>query len=604
MFCQGIVQEVLSAEVPRLRLRPLHAAIGAALEALYGAMAATHEAELARHYTLGGQKAAALRWSLLAGEDAARKEAQREAIGHFRRVLALLEAGVRPEGVGILPSLPQLYITIGESWFKLGELEQAAEAFRVGAQLLEPDAASTSLQLAQANRLLADVYRMQGKYNSALAHLQLAQNALDPRQDGEGQGQVSTVYWFAGRTFTNGSTLLTQERVATSERILFLQAQATLYILLNRAAEAEKALWQSHQLAAEVGDRGSQAFALHLVGWLRGWGEHIHEAIRLQKQAHELYISMGDPFRATLGEHGLGSIYQALGEMEMARRYTEQGIERARRYGVRYSLGWLYCSQGSFALAQGDWTASERQLQLAQQEAETLDNTRLLPMVLLTQAELQFRRGYWHEAEQCFLAAVAAAANTEWYPGTMALYGHFLAVTGRRAAARAQLDQAAAHVEPPGYGGSFYMPFLAEGYLHLEDKERAATFIERIRSLRGFIYFGSSVDRILGVVAAQAGQWETADRAFEEGLALCRHASNAPEEAMILYEQARAALLRGGNERAQGQQAVQRVHHLCEQAREIFLRYDMLRAAALVDTLQDGILQLELRENEKAGTGN
>jgi DNA-binding CsgD family transcriptional regulator len=119
------------------------------------------------------------------------------------------------------------------------------------------------------------------------------------------------------------------------------------------------------------------------------------------------------------------------------------------------------------------------------------------------------------------------------------------------------------------------------------------------------MYYGSSVDRILGVIAAQAGQWEMADRAFEEGLALCRHASNAPEEAMILYEQARAVLLRSGSkpERDQGKQTVQRVHHLCGQAREIFLRYDMQRAVALIDTLQDGIRQLEQRENEKAGTG-
>ena len=605
MFCQGIVQEVLSAEVSPLRLRPLHAAIGAALEAIYGATAPAHAAELARHYTLGAQKAAALRWSLLAGEDAARKQAHREAIGHFRRVVSLLEAGVRLDDKHTLPSLTQLHIAIGESWFKLGELEQAAEAFRLGAQLIESDAASTSLQLAQANRLLADVYRMQGKYDQALAYLQLAQRALDPGSESEGREPVSAVYWFAGRTFASGSTPLTRERVNTTERILFLQAQATLYILLNHAVEAEKALWQSHQLAVEIGDRGSQAFALHLVGWLRGWGEHIHEAIRLQKQAHELYVSIGDPFRATLGEHGLGSIHQALGEMETARRYTEQGIERARRYGVRYSLGWLYCSQGSFALAQGDWAASGRHLQRAQQEAEAMNNTRLTPVVLQTQAELHFRQGHWHEAEQCFLAGIAAAANTEWYPGAMALYGHFLAVTGRRAAARAQLDKAAAHVEPPGYGGSFYIPFLAEGYLHLEDNTRAATFIERIRSQRGFMYYGNSVDRILGVVAAQAGQWDMADRAFEGGLTLCRRASNAPEEAMILYEQARAALLRSGSEpgREQSERAIQRVHRLCQQAREIFLRYNMQRAVALVDTLQDGIQQLEQRENKETGIG-
>ncbi|HET9919469.1 MAG TPA: AAA family ATPase [Ktedonobacteraceae bacterium] len=603
LFCQGIVQEVLSAEIAPSRLRTLHAAIGSALEAAYGDMAAAHAAELARHYALGGAKAAALRWSLLAGEDAAHQQVHREAIGHFRRAISLLEAGIRPDREQDLlfsrfsPSLAHLYTASGESWFKLGELEQAAEAFQKALQAMTPPV--PALQFAQTNRLLSDVYRMQGKYDQAMAHLQSARDALDAEHGEKGQEAGSAVPWFVGRSFASGGSLLTRERVSTSERILFLQAQATLYILLNRAAEAEKALWQSHQLAVEMGDRGSQAFALHMVGWLRGWGEHIQEAIRLQKQAHELYISTGDPLRATLGEQGLGFIYQALGEMETARRYTEQGIERARRYGVRYSLGWLYWNQGAFALAQGDWEASARHFQAALHEAEATNNSRLLPIVLQARAELRFRQGHWHEAEQDFQACITAAANTEWYPGAMALYGHFLAVTGRHAAARTQLDRAAAHVEPPGYGSSFYIPFLAEGYLHLGDSERAAAYIERIRSLRGFMYSGNSVDRILGVVAAQEGRWEMADQAFEEGLALCRRASNAPEEAMILYEQARAALLRSGHETEQEQtrQTLQRVHRLCEQARAIFLRYNMQRAAAMVDTLQDGVRQLEQREH-------
>lgn len=603
-FCQGVVQEVLSAAVPPLRRRALHAAIGYALESsgddgspdeMSGK--AAHAAELARHFVLGGEQTAALRWSLLAGEEAARKQAHREAIGHFRRVLSLLAAGVSLSEEQNIPSPVQLHTAIGESWFKLGDLEQAAEAFQ---QALQTEAPVSSLQLAQANRLLADVYRMQGRYDQALAHLQAAQNALDLYTElEEGREEATShVPWLVGRTFAG---VLIRERAAAAERILFLQARATLLILLNQPAQAEAALWQSHHLAVETGDRGGQAFALYLVSWLRGWGEHIQEALRLQKQSYELYLSIGDPFRATLCEQGFGIIYQALGEMETARRYTEQGIERARRYGVRFTLGWLYLNLGTIALVQGDWAEAERQLEAAQEEAEALNNTRLLPVLLQTRAELHFRRGNWREAEQTFQASISAAASTEWYPGSLALYGHFLAVTGRRTAARSQLERAATHVEPPGFGGSYYLPFLAEGYLHQEDRQRAATYIERIRSLRGFMYYGTSVDRILGIVAAHDGQWKIADQAFEEGLALCQRAHNAPEEAMILYEQARAALLHSSPERAGGQQELQRVHQLCQRARAIFQSYDMQRAIALVDTLQNGLRQLEQREQERSG---
>jgi DNA-binding CsgD family transcriptional regulator len=650
IFCQGIVQEVLSAEVPTHRARSLHGAIGAALEASYAGTAPAHAAELARHYILGGEKQAALYWSLLAGEDAAHQEAHREAISHFRLVLRLLESGVTSE---MVPSPAQLHIVIGESWFRLGELGQAQDAFQraldllqntpgisfvgipgmgalgedhenvgtplvgvLGVGVLEGDA--LALQLAQANRLLADVYRMQGKYDLVLAHLQAAHSALDTTggttsrqilseaKDDTAASKsdlVTSVPWFPGRSFSTNTGGVNLQRVGITERILFLQAQATLDMFLNRPKEAEAAWWQSHQLATEIGDRGSQAFAMHMIGWLRGWSEHIHDAIRLMEQAHELYVAIGDPFRAALGDQGLGIIYQALGEMERARLYNLRGIERARRYGVRRILGWLYWNQGVMALAQGDWASSESQLQKALQEAETNSDVRLKPVVLQAQAELHFRRGSWHEAERCFQASIQAAANTEWLPGSMALYGHFLAVTGRQVEARAQLDRAAAHPEPPGFGGDFYIPFLAEGYIHLGANKKAATYIERIRSLHGFMYYGCSVDRILGVVASLEGDWETAEQAFEEGLALCRRANNRPEEAAIFYEQARAALMQSGtgSESTQySRHSLERMHDLCEQARELFLQYDMQRAADLVETLQVGVEQLEQRNDIKA----
>lgn len=613
MFCQGIVQEVLSNEVPTYRVSALHGAIGSALEANYGDAALAYAAELARHYVLSGKKESALRWSLLAGEDAARQQAYREAIGHFRTVLKLMEAQVSASHEKPLPSPAQLHISIGESWFKLGELEQASVYFQQALEQLqrekntmEEQSRESSLLSAKVNRLIADVYRMQGKYELALAHLQAARNALNASMDDQQKTNVNLdqkTYpsWMSQRRFSAGTGLLPGlKQVDTTENILLLQAQATLDLLLNRSQEAEMALWKSHQLATEIGDRSSQAFALHMVGWIRGWGEHINEAIRLQEQAHELYVAVGDPFRAALGDQGLGIIYQALGEMEKARLHNLRGFEQARRYGVRHVLGWLHWNQGLMALAQGNWAASESQLNQSMLEAEATNNARLKPVVLQAQAELYFRQGNWHEAEQRLQAAIQASVNTEWYPCTIALYGHFLAVIGHRTAAQVQLERAVALPEPAGYSGQFYIPFLAEAFLHLGANERAATYIQRIQSLHGFMYYGVSVDRILGEVATLEGDWNRAEQAFEDGLKLCRRVNNQPEEAMILYEQARAALMRSSVEPSKRRHSLlEDVHRLCDRAQELFLQYNMQRAADLVDTLREGASQLALREDEK-----
>ncbi len=431
---------------------------------------------------------------------------------------------------------------------------------------------------------------MQGKYDQALAHLQTASTVFDTmvqREASTTDAEPTQVHWFPGRSFPLEKNISHKNM---SESILLLQARATLDMMLGRIQESETELWQSHQLATEMGDRGSQAFALQLLGWLCGWGEHIHEAIRFQEQAHELYVAIGDPFRAALVDQVLGIVYQALGEMERARLCTLRGFERARRYGASRILGLLHWNYGVMALAQGDWAQSDSRLQQAGQEAEIHNDARLKPVVLQARAELQFRRGNWQEAEQLFQASIQAASTTEWIASTIALYGHFLAVTGRRKAAQEQLDRASVCTEPPGLAGSFYIPFLAEGYVHLGEHERAATYIKRIRSMRGCMYYGNAVDRVLGVVATLSGDWEMAEQAFEDGLALCRRANNQPEEAAILYEQARALLIAPATVHSR-----ERIHDLCQYAREIFLRYHMQRAADLVDTLQKGVQALEQR---------
>ncbi|HLH63600.1 MAG TPA: AAA family ATPase [Ktedonobacteraceae bacterium] len=610
-FCQGVVQEILRGELSVERARFLHGAIGRALEASYGDAAAAHAAELAQHFVLSGEKEAALHWSLLAGEDAIRQQALREAITHLRVVLELLQLSTQLDVREKALLAIQTHIAIGESWSKLGELVQACGAFQKAISEFQQEAedsrqlhdAFPSL-LAKVNRLLADAYRMQGKYDLALAHLKAAQDAIEAgndKSDIQANNPIS-VPWIPGRSFSSGRQVLSPERVTTSERLLLLQATAMLDIFLNQGKEAETALWQSHQLATAIGDQSGQAFALHLIGWIRGWGEHIFEAIRLLKQACELYIAVGDPYRAALGEQGLGIIYLALGDVEQARLYTERGLHRARRYGVRYILGWLYWNAAEMALTAGDWSGCEWQLQRAMQEAEELNNVRLKPVVMQSHAQLHFRRGNWDEAERLFSAAIQAAGNTEWYPSTLALYGHFLAVTGRRgkAAARAQLDRAADFPEPAGFSGHFYIPFLAEGYLHLEAGTRAALYSERVRALRGFMHYGASVDRILGEVAASKGAWEEAQQAFEDGLALCRRANNGPEEAMILYEQARTALMRSRVEADRASYSSQHMRALCEQARTLFLQHGMQRAADLVDTLREGIGQLEQQRDRQA----
>src|SRR5205823_3503840 len=188
-----------------------------------------------------GEKKAELRWSLLAGENASREQAHREVISHFRMALKLMGENCHPERSEGSPA--QLHLSIGESWFKLGELERALDAFQQALEQLQrekftPDQQSSEFPLlsAQANRCMADVYRMQGKYELALAHLQAARKSLDVNASDfqETYMNLDQVSWISSRSLSVGSGVLNLQQVSAAERILLLQAKATLDILLFR----------------------------------------------------------------------------------------------------------------------------------------------------------------------------------------------------------------------------------------------------------------------------------------------------------------------------------------------------------------------------------
>src|SRR6266568_140315 len=223
IFCQGIVQEVLSNEVTSDQAKTLHGAIGAALEVSYGETAQAHAAELAPHFVLSGEKEAALRWSLLAGENASRVQAHREVISHFRMALKLMGENCHPEPIRFAHgklregSPAQLHFSIGESWFKLGELEPALDAFQQALEHLQHEkftlgqqSSAFPLLSAQANRCMADVYRMQGKYELALAHLQAARKSLDVNASDfqETYSNLDQVSWITSRSLSVGTGVL------------------------------------------------------------------------------------------------------------------------------------------------------------------------------------------------------------------------------------------------------------------------------------------------------------------------------------------------------------------------------------------------------------
>jgi DNA-binding winged helix-turn-helix (wHTH) protein/tetratricopeptide (TPR) repeat protein len=112
-FRHTLYRQVVYDRIPVGRRVQLHARIGERQEAGYGAQAAEHAAELAIHFEQGRTPGRALHYRRQAAENAARRHAYEETLGHLRRGLALLPRV--PEGPERDRHEMELHLALGQA---------------------------------------------------------------------------------------------------------------------------------------------------------------------------------------------------------------------------------------------------------------------------------------------------------------------------------------------------------------------------------------------------------------------------------------------------------------------------------------------------------
>ena len=174
-FKHALVQDTAYGTLLRPSRQALHTRIAAAIEARTPDRADREPEILAHHLAEAGEAKRAVRHWRKAGEQAVRRAANREAIGHFRRALAVVEAA--PEGeerwreeLSILSQLaPPMMAVHGWSAPQAGEIvERAAEIGRrlPSSREIAPSVANLWLfntargRVDRADQISADLLRM------------------------------------------------------------------------------------------------------------------------------------------------------------------------------------------------------------------------------------------------------------------------------------------------------------------------------------------------------------------------------------------------------------------------------------------------------------
>ncbi len=257
-FTHPLLQEVLYAELSRVRVRELHGIIADAMERLFGDEAMAHADQLAVHFLRAGapaQSERALRYLATAGQHALARGANREAVESLKAALTIAERG---DDEATRETILDL---LAKARHRLGDYAGAAGLWADALARALP--AGDHRRIARLERQLGIAALRLGDANDALRHHDRGLDAA--RRAGD-------------------------ETLAASLRL----ARSTSYLEVGRGEEAAADLHEALEVATRVGDPALLGRVHHALQMLAIWRGPSSDARTHGERALELARAAGE----------------------------------------------------------------------------------------------------------------------------------------------------------------------------------------------------------------------------------------------------------------------------------------------------------------------
>ncbi len=378
------------------RLRDLHALAAETMEQVYAAELAPHYADLAYHYGKAENVQQEFHYARLAGEYAASRYANQEAIEHYQqalRSLARLDPDITmPQRQEVYAALAELEITVGKYDLAREHLEAAlALAVRRG----DEDGQG------RACRWMAQMDELRGDYDEALAWIEKGVHILKDRRTPDAAELVLIAgLIYSRRGNYDEATVQFQQalQVAQSLDAATILARAHnglgLIHLRDNIPAAIEHFQQAFALYERAGDIPGQAKSHNLIANAYIETGQWREADYHYRQARAIFEQIGDIYNGAFSDNNLGEIALYQGRLDEALTFYRQALQALERIGGSvYVLGVLHMNLGHVFIRRGEIDQAFAELRIAQEHFEQAQVRDFLPELHRHYAEAALQAG-------------------------------------------------------------------------------------------------------------------------------------------------------------------------------------------------------------------
>jgi tetratricopeptide (TPR) repeat protein len=351
-FQHHLFQKYLYNSLDEAERAYLHEDVGTVLEALYGEQTDEVAVQLARHFLEAGVTGKAAHYLGRAGELAAERYANEEALSHLSQALEYLP-GDAPQRLDLLAARAKVYGLVARWDAQRTDLE----AVLALAEALQDDAHRCDALLALAECL----WKMgaAGCREPAKRAAEFARRVSDPLREGcalrfLGYHGYMTGYYARSRSMLEAALPRLQEAGLPDEVAACLSHLALALNVLDEPTAALEAAEQAVALSRLAGNRRWEAISLRRVGIFHRLQGRLGDAQRVLEAALALHHQIGDRHEecsalnelcATLGT--LGKSEEAAGAFHRMFEIAEEiGTATAIDWGVNYMMRYVFSPQG------------------------------------------------------------------------------------------------------------------------------------------------------------------------------------------------------------------------------------------------------------------